>query len=157
MRTERDAYVVLQVDARAVGEVISAAYRALARQYHPDGPTPDPVRSAELNRAYDHVKTFDARRRYDEERARGIPVGPGPPQPYDPWGNPARDQMVGGDSAAVIDFGRYDGWRISEVARVDPDYLRWLSRHSTGIRYREAIARSLPGDVELGRRMSAGG
>ena len=42
--------------------------------------------------------------------------------------------------SAVIDFGRYAGWRLADLARTDPDYLRWLSRHSSGIRYRRQIA-----------------
>ena len=54
----------------------------------------------------------------------------------------------------VIDFGRYSGWRIADLAGHDPDYLRWLSRHSTGVRFRHAIARSLPGDLQVGRRGS---
>jgi curved DNA-binding protein CbpA len=52
----------------------------------------------------------------------------------------------------VIDFGRYTGWTIAELARHDPDYLRWLSRHSAGVRFVDAIARYLPGDREVGRR-----
>ena len=39
----------------------------------------------------------------------------------------------------LIDFGRYAGWSIKQLARHDPDYLRWLSRHSSGIRYRRVI------------------
>jgi hypothetical protein len=54
-----------------------------------------------------------------------------------------------------LDFGRYAGWKISDIARVDPDHLRWLSRHSTGNRFREAIVRYLPNDGDLGRRASA--
>ncbi len=40
----------------------------------------------------------------------------------------------------VLDFGRYAGWSLKDLARQDPDYLRWLSRHSAGIRYRQRIA-----------------
>ena len=43
----------------------------------------------------------------------------------------------------TINFGRYAGWTLSEIGYFDPDYLRWLSRHSSGIRYRRAILRSL--------------
>jgi len=159
---ERDAYAVLQVNRHADAEVIKAAYRALARCFHPDGPTPDLARMAELNGAHDHLKTSDARRRYDAQSGVGVAVGPGRPAPgpsptvVSPiYTRPlARRRMARAaqEPGAVIDFGRYAGWRIADLATVDPDYLRWLSRHSAGIRYRETIARSLPGDTELGRR-----
>jgi hypothetical protein len=42
-----------------------------------------------------------------------------------------------------LDFGRYAGWTLGDIAREDADYLRWLSRHSAGIRYRSAILRLL--------------
>lgn len=159
MTAERDAYAVLQVHSRADAIVVQAAYRALARGCHPDGISPDTARMAELNRAYDRVKTPDARRLYDAERPHMVSVGPGPAAPiYDAWPEArmgAASALAGssaGDPMPTLDFGRYVGWRICDIARVDPDYLRWLSRHSTGIRYREAIAASLPGDFELGRR-----
>ena len=44
---------------------------------------------------------------------------------------------------SALDFGRYEGWRLRELARRDPDYLRWLARHSSGIRYRTAIEQVL--------------
>ena len=44
-----DAYKVLQVDPGADQLVIQAAYRALARRYHPDGDAPDAIRMAEIN------------------------------------------------------------------------------------------------------------
>jgi len=154
MTIERDAYAVLQVCPEADHVVIQAAYRALARRHHPDGDTPAPDKMIELNRAYERVKSADRRAGYEEERHRPVAVGPGSAsQPYDPWTNRAVAPAVERIQAETIDFGRYDGWRIADVARIDPDYLRWLSRHSTGIRYLEIIARYLPGEV-LGRRTS---
>jgi hypothetical protein len=55
----------------------------------------------------------------------------------------------------VLDFGRYAGWSIRDLARHDPDYLRWLCRHSSGIRFREAIARVLPREPDLQRRANS--
>ena len=40
---------------------------------------------------------------------------------------------------SVLNFGRYAGWSLRDLARRDPDYLLWLSRHSSGIRYRTEI------------------
>ncbi len=42
--------------------------------------------------------------------------------------------------SARLDFGRYQGWTLREVARGDLNYLRWLSRHASGARHREEIA-----------------
>ena len=39
----------------------------------------------------------------------------------------------------MLTFGRYSGWGLRDLARRDPDYLLWLSRHSSGIRYRTEI------------------
>ncbi len=44
----------------------------------------------------------------------------------------------------TIDFGRYQGWTLKDLAKHDPDYLRFLSRHSSGVRYRNQIAQLLP-------------
>jgi hypothetical protein len=43
------------------------------------------------------------------------------------------------DPGSVLTFGRYAGWGLRDLARQDPEYLLWLSRHSSGIRYRTEI------------------
>jgi curved DNA-binding protein CbpA len=165
---ERDAYVVLQVLPEAPQDVIQAAYRALARRYHPDGREPRVELMKEINLAYERVGSVEKRALYDAERRRQpVAVGPGrqDAQRQDPaglrqdmTGSPASDRRVGAASARTpraadeLDFGRYAGWRIAQIARHDPEYLRWLSRHSAGIRYLEAIRRCLPGEEDLGRR-----
>ncbi len=55
-----------------------------------------------------------------------VPVGPGPSSTFD---------------ASRLDFGHHAGRTIAELALVDPDYLRWLARHASGVRYRAEIAR----------------
>ena len=66
-----------------------------------------------------------------------VPVGPGPRSTFD---------------ASRLDFGHHAGRTIDELALVDPDYLRWLARHPSGVRYRAEIARVMsevvprPGD-----------
>jgi curved DNA-binding protein CbpA len=156
LRMELDAYRTLFVDPTADEEAIRSAYRLLARQYHPDGTEPDPARMTEINLAYDELKTQDRRDRYDGRR-RWRAVGPGMPNVSTagppPAGPLARRRAANLQQAsAVVDFGRYAGWRIDEIALYDPSYLRWLSRHSTGIRFVADIARCLPGEPELGRR-----
>lgn len=153
MESSRDAYRILQVDPSAELVVIQAAYRVLARRFHPDGSEPNAARMAELNRAYELVRDPDARRRYDARRsmtqAQPIPVA-SPAGRVDAW-TPRRTPT----EPVVLDFGRYAGWRIADLARHDPDYLRWLCRHSSGLRFREAIARVLPREPDLDRRANS--
>ena len=66
-RLARNLYDVLQVSPSASQEVIHAAYRALARAYHPDvNPTPEAAqRMLKLNAAHDSLGDTDRRARYD--------------------------------------------------------------------------------------------
>ena len=71
----------------------------------------------------------DEPRAFHIEIDRHRPVGPGPERAsFDP---------------TVLDFGHYAGRSISELAETDPDYLRWLERHPSGVRYRAEIQRAL--------------
>lgn len=148
MPDEADAYKVLQVDVAAELIVIQAAYRALARRYHEDGEAPDIARMSELNRAYETLRNPVLRAQHDEQRAhartRAVPISE-PKAPSEAgWSRPAAAATR--DGSPVLDFGRYEGWSIADLARRDPDYLRWLARHSSGIRYRSAITAALPRD-----------
>lgn len=109
-----------------------------------------------MNRASAHEKTHELRTQYDQLGRQRVAVGPGREasdrEPYDPWRRPGPDRPA--SEALVIDLGRYAAWRVTDVARHGPHYLRWLSRHSGGIRFRQAIARALPGDAGVGRRGS---
>jgi len=58
----------------------------------------------------------------------------------------------GNPSGSVLNFGRYAGWSLGEIARRDVEYLEWLDRVPLGRRYRDEV------DVLLrkaGRRRSA--
>ncbi len=57
-----------------------------------------------------------------------VPVGPGRESSFD---------------ATRLDFGHHAGRTIAELASIDPDYLHWLARHPSGVRYRAEIARVL--------------
>jgi hypothetical protein len=69
MRAERTLYEVLQVDRGAEPEVIEAAYRRLARMYHPDVSTRAGAdrRMKEINAAYDVLSEPGRRAVYDRE------------------------------------------------------------------------------------------
>ncbi|HET6745178.1 MAG TPA: DnaJ domain-containing protein [Candidatus Limnocylindria bacterium] len=137
---DRDAYEILHVHPKAHPGVIKAAYRFLAALYHPDSndELSSDRRMAELNAAYDRVRTADRRQLYDNELKRG---GPGASVVVAP--PPRASAQTQAATPGVLDFGRYQGWTIADLARQDPDYLRWLSRHSSGVRFRHAIEAAL--------------
>lgn len=65
---------------------------------------------------------------FEVEAAASLPVGPGEATNFD---------------AARLDFGHHAGRTIEELAAIDPDYLHWLARHPSGVRYRAEITRVL--------------
>jgi hypothetical protein len=140
VQVARDPHEVLSVRPGADWKSIRLAYLALARRYHPDGSSPDGPRMAEINAAYETLE-----RTYGTVVAGGDQPPASPPQPEPTPGGPARGsllwrmQTTRDDESPVLDFGPYAGKRIAEIARLDPRYLRWLGRQSSGIPYRRAI------------------
>lgn len=72
------------------------------------------------------------RRSFDIGADVGTPVGPGHGSSFD---------------GRTLDFGHYAGRTIEELAGEDPDYVRWLARHPSGVRYRAEIQRVLASAV----------
>ena len=71
MRDEEDLYAILQVHPAAEPEIVEAAYRRLARMYHPDvnkSPHAHAIMTR-INRAYEILKDPPKRAQYDRERA----------------------------------------------------------------------------------------
>jgi curved DNA-binding protein CbpA len=132
-----DPYATLQVLPDAEQEVVHAAFKALALKYHPDRDATRRAaeKMAELNRAYSILRDERARAAHDRSRrvsiagvsvsASSVPSSVPPPANRSP--------------GSVLTFGRYVGWSLRDLARRDPEYLLWLSRHSSGIRYRTEI------------------
>jgi curved DNA-binding protein CbpA len=168
----RDLYEILQVHPRAEAEVVRAAYRTLARKYHPDHGG-DAVRMTQINDAWDVLGDPARRGVYDASRTTSGPIraaagraerpaeptdspapppaqerestvkyDPGAPKPADPghMGPPP-----GRPSGSVLDFGRYAGWSLGEIARLDRDYMEWLSRSTIGRGFRAEIDALLRG------------
>jgi len=139
-----DPYRLLQVIPDAEPEVIQAAYRALARKYHPDMGGTD-LQMATLNAAWETLRDRGGRELYDRERkeaaaAQTVPtaqhgVDERPPattvspRPRSPRGRPG----------TVLDFGRYAGLSLGDLAIDDPDYLVWLARTPIGHRLQSEI------------------
>lgn len=70
----------------------------------------------------------DADRSFEIAPGARASVGPGQDSTFD---------------STRIDFGHHAGRTIRELAETDPDYLHWLARHPSGVRYRAEIARVL--------------
>lgn len=217
-----DPYKTLQVDPEAEGEVIEAAYRRLARKYHPDvAPGPDaqermvrinqawemlrdPVRRASVDRARIRADSQAARASAADAQSRAAGSGTGSPgsgehasarsahhpprstpsgvsSPSDPgWplqgmrdpsdesragsgtdpamrfarGEAAAGPPPGNPSGSVLNFGRYTGWSLGEIARVELEYLEWLDRMPIGRMHRQEIDAILR---KAGRRVTAPG
>lgn len=187
-----DPYKVLQVDPEAEDEVIQAAYRRLARKYHPDlAPGPEAeARMAAINAAWDRLGDPAARATFDRERAvriahaaevarhaAGRPAPGASPAPARPpagaphtatspppdevsrdWSSGRSSQGGGYDASmraaeglgaagpppgnpagSVLNFGRYAGWSLGEIARADIEYIEWLDRMTIGRPYRDEV------------------
>ncbi|HET7771014.1 MAG TPA: DnaJ domain-containing protein [Chloroflexota bacterium] len=106
-----DLYALLGVDRGAEPEVIDAAYRALARKYHPDvNRAPDAAeRTRRLNDAYRTLHDSEARARYDATLARRGAHTPGAARPAP---RPDGDRPVDLFGAALGDV-----WRRARAAR----------------------------------------
>jgi DnaJ-class molecular chaperone len=155
-----DYYRILQVDPEADAEIITAAFRVLARRLHPDRDITgvQEFRMSELNRAYAILRDPAKRQQYDAERALMQPMGPGTEGPPRRGGLAARWHGDAGTETSVrpdpaanetrLNFGRFAGMTLREIAAQDTEYLRWLSRHSSGLRYRAEIERILGADPQ---------
>lgn len=84
MPSQPDYYATLEVSETASPEVITSAYRSLARKFHPDAnPSPEAnARMKAINAAYDVLGDRNKRAAYDRQRV-AAKAKPAPP-PYKP-------------------------------------------------------------------------
>jgi curved DNA-binding protein CbpA len=151
-----DHYATLGVPPDADRAVIQAAYRRLARLHHPDFGGNPTVMSA-LNEAWGILGHAELRTAYDATHglrnrtvaAQRQPAAgngpPGAPGPIGPIAAAAQRQFES-ERVSTVNFGRYTGWTIAQLAVHDPDYLEWLARAPIGRTYRQEIY------VQLARR-----
>ena len=69
-----------------------------------------------------------------------------------PDGEGAAGPPPGKPSGSLLNFGRYSGWSLGEIARRDLEYLEWLDRMPIGRSYRDEVDLILR---QAGRRRSA--
>ncbi len=95
-----DFYSVLSVSPLCEASEIDAAYRALAKKYHPDHvATADTTRFNEVTSAYRILRSSERRSAYDEVHAGRFPHLHKPAQVHDP---------VAGDGMALRDGEAHD-------------------------------------------------
>ncbi|MEO8229658.1 MAG: DnaJ domain-containing protein [Chloroflexota bacterium] len=133
-------YAVLGVSPDSDPETIRNAFRRLARRYHPDTGGDAHYMSA-INKAWAELGDPGLRAAYDQKM--GIehedPATAEAPETEPATAAPLSSrlatrmatQMATG-TGTVLDFGRYEGWSIDQLAKHDPDYLLWLERTSIG-------------------------
>jgi curved DNA-binding protein CbpA len=135
-----DPYKVLQVDPEAEREVIRAAYRTLALKYHPDVSAGSHDRMAALNHAWGILRNASARAAYDQARAEARRTLEVPkPEVSHEMRTPMPAVLRGKPSGSVLDFGRYAGWSLGQIATADPEYLEWLARTPIGRSFNREI------------------
>ncbi len=136
-----EAQAAAETAARTAAQPAQAAARAPAsaspagHTTQPAGtPPPEPVSSNWTTGRSNVGGGYDERsmRRADGDGAAGPP--PGKP------------------SGSLLNFGRYSGWSLGEIARRDLEYLEWLDRMPIGRSYRDEVDLILR---QAGRRRSA--
>lgn len=158
-----DLYRTLQVDPSADVEVIQAAYRVLARRFHPDLAGDDVVMKR-LNAAWEVLGDKSRREAYDQSRATGgersqAPIVSSQPVPR-PVSTDHAGPPIGRPFGTVLTYGRYEGWSLGQIAMADPGFLEWL-RAVPGGRYLrpeiDAILKDMRGPLGGSGRFGSGG
>jgi curved DNA-binding protein CbpA len=121
-----------------------------------------------LNDAWDVLGDPTRRAAYDASRigSSGQPAAAAPP-PQETGSpretGPARETdpnhagpPPGRPSGTVLDFGRYAGWSLGEIARHDKVYLEWLQRATFGRRLRAEIDALLRQSAPASGRAASG-
>lgn len=137
-----DPYQVLGITRGAGDKAIAAAYRRLAREFHPDiAGESATLQMMRINAAFDAIRTAQRRAEYDD---LDLPAPVGAARRADDtdrtrmhWeqgrdGTGGAGPAPGRPSGTVLTFGRHIGWSIGEIARVDPGYLDWLAQRREG-------------------------
>jgi molecular chaperone DnaJ len=146
---DRDYYEVLGCTRQSTDEELKKAYRALARQYHPDANPDDPAaaeRFKEVQRAYETLRDPERRRRYDvfgDDGNRGAGAGAGAAGDFGL--NDLFDAFFGGDA-----FGRFGGGGESGPRRGgDAELTIELTLHEVVFGVRKTVEPRMPIECEV--------
>ena len=142
--------------ARNAERAAAAATSGLAAPERPSAPTPghapgsrSPASHAPAGRSAPRAETVSTDWTSGRSSQGG---GYDPGQMGAPDGLGAAGPPPGDPSGTVLNFGRYAGWSLGEVARRDLNYIEWLDRMPIGRTYRDELDAILR---RTGRRKSA--
>lgn len=154
-------YRTLQVDPCASTAVIRAAYRELARVFHPDVGG-DPGEMKRINAAWAILGDPKRRAAFDSARAASLQAsdvrvttssirsdGHWSATPAATASDDHAGPPPGHPSGPVLTYGRYKGWSLGEIARMDRRFIEWFKRTPAG----RAMAR----DVDAALRAASAG
>jgi curved DNA-binding protein CbpA len=152
-------YQVLMLDQGVDADMLATVYRRLIQRHQLalTGGASSSEHIQRIEQAYAVLRDPFRRARYDAELARGgdpdastgptvratvpvmaqqapVAVAQRPPSP-----GAARTPGKAPVSVSVLDFGRYAGWSLRQLAAHDPDYLEWLLRAPGGRQYHAEI------------------
>ena len=146
-------YQVLMLDPGVDADVLATVYRRHVQRLAavPGGSGAATRQLQAIEQAYAVLRDPFRRRRYDAELAvagaraerqdqpdAAVAAGPVEPRPAAPAA--PRASVTAAVRAGVLDFGRYAGWSLRQIAMRDPDYLEWLRRTPAGRQYQTEIA-----------------
>jgi len=100
---------------------------------------------AALNHAWGILRNASTRAAYDQARAQAqrTPAVPKPeaarPETSYAMSTPMPTTPPGRPSGSLLDFGRYAGWSLGQIATADPVYLEWLARTPIGRSFNREI------------------
>jgi curved DNA-binding protein len=124
----KDYYKILGVEPTADDKAIKAAYRKLARKYHPDVSKEKDAEAKfkDASEAYEALKSADKRAEYDELRRYG--------QHGQPFQGPPGWQSRGGFGGGGQDTGDFSDFFSSIFGNRGPGFGGGQSRQSSGRR-----------------------
>ena len=125
---------------RSVGDpVFAAAATPAATPSGYGGPATSSAPAASTATTFAHVATAAPSASQRAAAASAAPPEPGSPGAATSPPPPDRRRTDG----PTLDFGRYAGWTIGQLARHDPNYLEWLRRTPIGRPFTADIERVL--------------
>ena len=145
-------YQVLMLDPDVDADVLAVVYgRHVQRLAGVTGGRDAATRLLAIEQAYAVLRDPFQRRRYDADLRLAADRTERQDQPDAPVGVkaavsgtpvPASPRMSAATAvrAGVLDFGRYAGWSLRQIAMRDRDYLEWLRRTPGGRQYQTEIA-----------------
>lgn len=153
----KDPYSILGVSPSATDEEIKAAYRALARKYHPDNYDDDnPLKELatekmqEINSAYDAIQMERAGKTYHDQRTEGGSQNSGANSGTDPLYTEIRRKIeqrrISEAERMLAEVGEYD--RVAEWHFLMSVCLANRGRNIDAMRELEIACNMDPGNIE---------